>query len=130
MTSKRLLPYQNLLLEKRAELTRSGGIKGPGSGLEAVRMPDFVDQSVHSLEESLQVRIRQTDSKLMKAIDAALHRIEKGSFGVCEGCSKEIPAARLKAVPWARQCRDCKEQQDSGEARPESSTGGSEGMAG
>ncbi len=127
MTSKQLLPYQNLLLEKRAELARAGGSKGPGSGLEAVRMPDFVDQSVHSLEESLQVRIRQTDSKLMKAIDAALYRVEKGTFGVCEGCQKEIPAARLKAVPWARQCRDCKEQQDSGET---SSAGGAEGAAG
>jgi DnaK suppressor protein len=127
MTAKHLHSYRNLLLEKRAELAKPAASKG--SGLEAVRMPDFVDQSVHSLEESLQVRIRQTDSKLLKAIDAALQRIEKGSFGVCEGCAQEIPAARLKAVPWARQCRDCKEQQDSGEPSAVRPLSGSDQLA-
>ncbi len=129
MTARHLHSYRNLLLEKRAELAKPAASKGTVSGLEAVRMPDFVDQSVHSLEESLQVRIRQTDSKLLKAIDAALQRIEKGSFGICEGCAQEIPAARLKAVPWARQCRDCKEQQDSGEPRLPNSPNDSERMA-
>ncbi len=117
MTAKHLIPYQKLLLEKRAEVVRAGASKSSPAGLEAVRLPDFVDQSAHSLEESVQVRLRQTDSKLLKAIDAALNRIERGTFGVCEACQQEIPAPRLNAVPWARQCRDCKEQQDSAEPK-------------
>jgi DnaK suppressor protein len=124
MTAKHLHAYRNLLLQKRAEMAKPATAKKAATGLEAVRMPDFVDQSVQSLEESVQVRIRQTDSKLLKAIDAALHRIERGAFGICEMCGREIPAARLKAVPWARQCRDCKEQQDTGEPRPEKSLAG------
>jgi DnaK suppressor protein len=75
------------------------------------------------------VRIRQTDSKLLKAIDAALGRIDRGVYGVCEGCQVEIPAPRLRVVPWARQCRDCKELQDTGEARQASALSASGGAA-
>jgi DnaK suppressor protein len=129
MTEKNLIPYRDLLLEKRAELARVGGSKSVGARLEAVRLPDSVDQSAHSSEESIQVHLRQTDSKLLKAIDAALNRIERGTFGVCEVCAQPIPAPRLKAVPWARQCRDCKEQQDAGEPRQASSPRGADQLA-
>jgi RNA polymerase-binding transcription factor DksA len=37
-------------------------------------------------------------------IDAALQRIESGTYGICEGCGKPIPAQRLSALPWARYC--------------------------
>jgi DnaK suppressor protein len=117
MTAKSLISFQSLLLDKRDELVRAGGPKSGLQRQEAVRLADFIDQSVHSVEESLRVRLRQTDSKLLKAIDAALDRIERGTFGVCEVCVQPIPEPRLKAVPWARLCRDCKEQQDAGEPR-------------
>jgi DnaK suppressor protein len=94
-----------------------------------VRLADFLDQSVHSVEESVQVRLRQTDSRLLKAIDAALDRVERGTFGVCEVCLQDIPTPRLNAVPWARLCRDCKEQQDTGEPRQTSLPRGPEGWA-
>lgn len=115
MTARHHVQFKKLLLEKRTELTRVGGNKDGSNRLEAVRHADFVDQSAHSIEESVQVRLRQTDSRLLKAIDAALFRIERGTFGVCEVCAESIPAVRLNAVPWARLCRECKEQQDAGE---------------
>jgi len=59
------------------------------------------------------VRLRQTDSKLLRAIDEALGRIEHNTFGVCQACGKPISAARLDAVPWSRLCRECKEAQRS-----------------
>ena len=39
-------------------------------------------------------------------IEAALGRIEDGSYGVCEVCGKPIGAERLTAIPWARLCID------------------------
>lgn len=44
-------------------------------------------------------------------IDAARARLEAGSFGVCEHCAKPIPVARLRAMPTARYCLDCQQQQ-------------------
>jgi len=57
--------------------------------------------------------LRETDSKLLRAIDEALGRIERKTFGVCQACMKPISAARLDAVPWSRLCRECKEQRQA-----------------
>jgi DnaK suppressor protein len=43
-------------------------------------------------------------------IEAALRKIEKGDFGVCESCHKKITSQRLKAMPWARYCIVCQTQ--------------------
>lgn len=40
-------------------------------------------------------------------IDAALERLQQGTFGVCEGCGAEIGAARLEALPMTRTCVSC-----------------------
>ena len=41
-------------------------------------------------------------------IDAALERVEAGSYGMCEACGKPIPKARLEVVPEATLCVSCK----------------------
>lgn len=112
MTANQQVQYQKLLLSKRTELTRARGAHGDLRPHGIARHADIMDQSAYAAEEAVQVRLRQTDSRLLKAIDSALFRIDRGTFGVCEVCTQPIPAPRLNAVPWARLCRDCKEQQD------------------
>ena len=110
MNGINLSHYKELLLAKRRALTAaktgnespapsSGGDKG-----------DLVDHASAASEADLQVRLRETDSKLLRAIDEALGRMEHNAYGVCQGCMKPISAARLDAVPWSRLCRECKEQ--------------------
>ena len=119
MIAKDLKHYQKLLLSKRGELTRTLATdRDPLRNADA-RFADSADQSAHSLETSVRVRLRETDSRLLRAIESALARIDRNAFGVCEICAEPIPSARLNVVPWARQCRDCKEQQDTGAFRPE-----------
>ena len=50
-------------------------------------------------------------------INQALHRLESGIYGICEACGGRIKAARLKAVPWARLCINCKKKLEEGEGR-------------
>lgn len=45
----------------------------------------------------------------LRLIEAALRRMEEGSFGECAGCGNEIPARRLQAVPWTQFCIRCQE---------------------
>ena len=102
--------YKELLLAKRRALTAAKAVAespAPSSGGDK---GDLVDHASAALEADLQVRLRETDSKLLRAIDEALGRIEHNSFGVCQACMKPISAARLEAVPWSRLCRECKEQ--------------------
>ena len=113
MNARELNRFKDLLLAKRRELTapRAGG-EGPAppSGAEK---GDLVDHAAAAVEADLQVRLRETDSKLLRAIDEALGRIEHKTFGVCQACGKAISAARLDAVPWSRLCRECKEQRQA-----------------
>jgi DnaK suppressor protein len=48
--------------------------------------------------------------RLLRAIEEALVRMRKGTFGDCDHCGSEIPLARLKAIPWARTCIVCQEE--------------------
>jgi DnaK suppressor protein len=54
------------------------------------------------LDEGLEESARDT----LVEIDAALLRIDDGTYGICEGCGKSIGADRLSAIPWARLCID------------------------
>jgi RNA polymerase-binding protein DksA len=54
------------------------------------------------LDEGLEEGARDT----LVEIEAALQRIEDGTYGVCEVCGKPIGAERLAAIPWTRLCID------------------------
>jgi DnaK suppressor protein len=55
------------------------------------------------------LHFRNLDSQraMIQRIDIALDEIREGSYGKCEECTGEIDEKRLKALPFARFCRDC-----------------------
>ena len=111
MDAKELDRYKQLLLAKRREIEAGAiGTIGAGSG-PGERPADVIDQATEAAQTDLQVHLHQTDSHLLRAIEEALARIDRRSFGVCETCNSPIAPVRLNAVPWTRFCRDCKEQQ-------------------
>ena len=112
MTISEIDTYRTLLLEKRSELIGALSLNGDAQGAFGDRLADSVDQSARALETAVQARLQQNRGKLLRAIEAAIRRIDRRTFGVCETCRQPIPVARLNAVPWADLCRDCKEQHD------------------
>jgi len=101
--------YKRLLLAKLDELSaaRAGAeTLVPGAG---GWRGDLVDQANADAEAELQIELRQTDRRLLRAIEKALARIRRGAFAVCEACKQPISKARLEAVPWTHLCRGCKE---------------------
>ena len=106
-----LYRYKRLLLEKQQELsTAHGDAQGrvpAAGGLEG----DLIDQANADAEAELQIQLHRTDGRLLRAIEEALARIEKHTYGVCEVCKQSISRARLEAVPWTHLCRECKERQ-------------------
>jgi RNA polymerase-binding protein DksA len=103
--------YRALLLAKREELAAQA------EGAESLVPPandksgDLIDWARADTEAELQIQRRESDAHLIRAIEDALRRINRGSFGVCEVCKQPISRARLEAVPWTRTCRDCKQEQ-------------------
>jgi len=98
------------LENKKEELQSSSPARTPATE-PGSKSGDWIDQS--SLENDLHVRLalKQTDHKLLRAIEEAIHRIDHGTYGICMDCENEIAPARLEAVPWTRTCIDCKEKQ-------------------
>ena len=113
MNARDLDRYKRLLLAKRDELsaTRSGA-ETPLPGADE-RPDDLVDQANSDAEAELQIRVHQSDVHLLRAIEEALARFRRDTFGVCQVCEQPISKARLEAVPWTRLCRECKERQSA-----------------
>jgi DnaK suppressor protein len=112
MDNSDLLRYKNLLLSKRQELSDGKSLADsiPAAG---ELCGDTADIAVGAAIAAMQIRLRQTDGKLLRAIDDALARILREEFGICTECGEPISKARLEAVPWTRRCRDCKERHGS-----------------
>jgi len=111
MGQANLQHFKKLLLEKRGELSSAlaeASALVPAAGGQP---GDLLDQATADTEAELQIRLHQTDGRLLRAIEEALTRIRQETYGVCEACKQPISRARLKAVPWTRHCRDCKERE-------------------
>ncbi|HEY7816740.1 MAG TPA: TraR/DksA C4-type zinc finger protein [Vicinamibacteria bacterium] len=114
MKKTELLTHKKALLEKKQNLERSIGMKGMlTGGTSTDGHGDFADRSAAANEEEISIQLKQTDAKLLRAIEDALARVEAGTYGICVDCEEEISPARLKAVPWTKVCISCKEKQYS-----------------
>jgi len=62
------------------------------------------DAATDSVDRDLALALASFEQAALYEVDAALKRIEDGSYGTCELTDKPIPLARLVAIPWARYC--------------------------
>jgi len=69
---------------------------------------DF-DRLQQQMNREVAIRNLDRESKLLKEVQAAINRVEEGTYGVCLRCEEEIPEKRMKAVPWAAYCVGCQE---------------------
>jgi len=102
--------YRRILEEKRHELLSAGPVRTP-SVEPGAKSGDWIDQSSQESDRHVHLALKQTDAKLLRAIEDALHRVEQGTYGICSDCEEEIPTVRLDAVPWTRVCISCKAKQ-------------------
>lgn len=68
---------------------------------------NFSEQSVEMESQQLIMSLDADGRNELRAINAALERIEKGTYGECSRCGGEISDARLEALPYAGLCIDC-----------------------
>src|SRR5881628_324805 len=102
--------YKDILEKKKEELMASAPARTPASE-PGSKSGDWIDQSSQENDLHVRLALKQTDSKLLRAIEEAIHRFDQQTYGICMDCENEIPTVRLDAVPWTRVCVDCKEKQ-------------------
>lgn len=82
---------------------------------EASNFPDPNDRATQESEFGLELRTRDRERKLLKKIDAALGRIEDGTYGYCEETGEEIGLRRLEARPVATLSVEAQERREVAE---------------
>ncbi len=82
---------------------------------EAANFPDPSDRATQESEFGLELRTRDRERKLLRKIDAALNRIDEGTYGYCEETGEEIGLKRLEARPVATLCLEAQERRELAE---------------
>ena len=67
-----------------------------------------------NFDQELTLSLLGSDKDALNQIDAAIKRIDDGSYGRCETCDGKLSKARLEAIPYAAQCVRCASQQEEG----------------
>jgi DnaK suppressor protein len=110
-----LLRLHKSLVARRDELR-----KRLGGGLKDLRRfhkgeastGDSADQAFDTGSDEVAFQLAELESRELSQIEKALARLKQGTYGVCEGCQKKIPVARLNALPFSTTCIECQREME------------------
>jgi DnaK suppressor protein len=108
---------ERLLSERSAVLARVRERLDLAAPLQT-HLPDEMDEVSVNQDLALMFRLADKEQKLLGELDAALARMDEGSYGYCEGTGEPIDYRRLLARPWARFSVAYKEALEHEQQRP------------
>jgi DnaK suppressor protein len=102
------------------QLTREALDRNDGGG-ESKSPTHIAELGTQTFEQDFSLRVAESDQDVLTEIEAALKRIDAGTFGSCLSCLEEgktpakalIPKARLKAIPYAKNCVECERKREN-----------------
>ena len=106
---ERYLLLKGMLEDRRREIHEKLRSLREQIPVDSPDVKDAEEQSVDDFVQEVDLALMQMKSETLKKIDEAISRLEEGTYGRCEECDAEIPAPRLRALPFASLCRDCQE---------------------
>ncbi len=115
MSSAQLSHFRELLSTWKRELMEEVDRTMLHMKDEAANFPDPNDRATQESEFGLELRTRDRERKLLRKIDAALQRIDDGSYGYCAETGDEIGLRRLEARPVATLCVEAQERRELAE---------------
>lgn len=119
--NERAEAVRKLLIQKREQIIKeakieiSKYIKGETRQLVDTALDDG-DWSVVDLSEDVSLGQLGIHREVMVKIDAALGKLQEGTYGICEDCGGKISEERLQVLPFAIYCKDCQEKIEQLEA--------------
>ncbi len=81
---------------------------------EATIADNVGETATVTLDRQIDYSLEEASNHVLAAIDAALERIEAGTYGKCQTCGKTIGDDRLEAIPYATQCIECRRREERG----------------
>ena len=117
---RRTNELRQMLEARRRELAQDVQGRLRGARAENYNQRQAVDQGEVSeldTQDEIEFALLQLKADTLNRIDAALRRLDQGSYGNCFQCGDEIAQARLRALPFALRCKDCEEALETAEER-------------
>jgi DnaK suppressor protein len=110
-------PKQEAYFRKKLQQWRDEILRGSDETLKQLkeqdtRLPDATDWASAEIQRSFELRTRDRERKLLSKIDAALRRIDEGSYGYCEDTQEPIGIRRLEARPIATLAIEAQERHE------------------
>ena len=99
--------YRELLLGEEADLRGQLAELGFGDAGGPKYDPNFADSSHVTAERGEAEVLAGQLRDALQDVEAAIGRLEAGTYGLCEKCGQPISSARLEAMPAARLCITC-----------------------
>ncbi|MDH7487149.1 MAG: TraR/DksA C4-type zinc finger protein [Anaerolineae bacterium] len=90
--------------ELREALSHYDEVERPNIGLGN----HMADDGTEAFDQAASLALRRNQERLLEQVEKALARMDAGTYGLCERCGEPIDYARLKAIPYATLCIDCK----------------------
>ncbi len=106
-----ILNLRQVLIKRRDALRKA--LAGDLSLLKELREQtsgDVVDFALDSAQDEISSQLAEVESRELAQIEGALELMREGKYGLCEGCEKPIPLARLQALPYAATCIECQRE--------------------
>ncbi len=112
MNPRQLEYFRQKLLKWRTELLAESSETLQHLQHESLAEPDITDRASLEADRGVELRTRDRERKLIAKIDAALMRIDDGSYGFCEETDQPIGIRRLEARPIATLCVEAQERHE------------------
>jgi DnaK suppressor protein len=105
--------FERKLLEKQLQLQSDvAAFEGEARDAGDVDVSDTTDDAAADESTSQALEEGGVISQTLQRVESALQRIKDGTYGRCTICGRQIPPARLEAVPWAEYCVEDQEKLD------------------
>ncbi len=121
MDQETLNYFKKLILQKREEILRQlerleeqglNTSSREATGEHSSYSLHMADQGTDTMSQEQQYLLASREQNYLYHLEQALERIEKGEYGICVRCGKEIGRERLEAVPHVRLCIECKAKEE------------------
>jgi DnaK suppressor protein len=108
-----LLRLHKSLVAKRDELRQQLNHELESARPAEAASGDLFDAAMDGTQNEMHSQLAAFESRELQQIERAIKLIRKGRYGICEVCAGQIPIARLKALPYATVCIDCRQKQET-----------------
>lgn len=112
MDQKSLTKFKKLLLEEKQKVMNNSRKNLDDIKIDSDDLMDETDLAATEVSQTLAFKLRDRERLLLAKIDAALEKIDEGTFGTCEECEEPIEPRRLEARPVSTLCIACKEREE------------------